>query len=170
MVEAEIEITEFTNHDSFITGIIQKYGDLLAKLEYYRKKCEMEKGLMETPTEMGPKLKSNLEGIKVLQFSGNIKNYRAWERIFKNTMSRNSQDEGSRLARLIEAIQPPPLKYEIECFTTTKAIWAFLDKLFEDDKELIRILMNEIKTMKPLKVKDTKRIRNFVATVCGFIL
>ena len=108
MVEAEIEITEFTNHDSFITGIIQKYGDLLAKLEYYRKKCEMEKGLMETPTEMGPKLKSNLEGIKVLQFSGNIKNYRAWERIFKNTMSRNSQDEGSRLARLIEAIQPPP--------------------------------------------------------------
>ena len=84
-------------------------------------------------------------------------------------MSRNSQDEGSRLARLIEAIQPP-LKYEIECFTTTEAIWAFLNKLFGDDKELIRILMNEIKTMKPLKVKDTKSIRNFVATVRGFIL
>ena len=30
--------------------------------------------------------------------------------------------------------------------------------------------MNEIKTMKPLKVKDTKSIRNFVATVRGFIL
>ena len=86
-------------------------------------------------------------------------------------MSRNSQDEGSRLARLIEAIQPPPpLKYEIERFPTTEAIWAFLDKLFGDDKELIRILMNEIKTMEPLKVKDTKSIRNFVATVRGFIL
>ena len=43
MVEAEIEITDFTNHDSFITGIIGKYGDLLAKLEHYRKKCEMDK-------------------------------------------------------------------------------------------------------------------------------
>ena len=84
-------------------------------------------------------------------------------------MNKNSQDEGSQLARLIEAIKPP-LKYEIECFTTTEAIWAFLDKLFGDDKELIRILMNEIKTMKPLKVKDTKSIRNFVATVRGFIL
>ncbi len=30
--------------------------------------------------------------------------------------------------------------------------------------------MNEIKTMKPLKVKDTKSIRNFVTTVRGFIL
>ena len=65
---------------------------------------------------------------------------------------------------------PPPLKNEIECFATTEAIWVFLDKLFRDDKELIRILMNEIKTMKPLKVKDTKSIRNFVATVRGFIL
>ena len=36
MLEAEIEITEFTNHDSFITAIIEKYGDLHAKLEYYR--------------------------------------------------------------------------------------------------------------------------------------
>ena len=45
-----------------------------------------------------------------------------------------------------------------------------LNKLFGDDKELIRILMNEIKTMKPLKVKDGKSIRNFVAVVCGFIL
>ena len=62
---------------------------------------------METPTELGPKPKSNLERIKVPQFSGNIKNYRTWKRIFKDTMSRNSQDEGSRLARLIEAIQPP---------------------------------------------------------------
>ena len=35
IVEAEIEITDFTNHDSFITGIIGKYGDLLAKLEHY---------------------------------------------------------------------------------------------------------------------------------------
>ena len=113
MVEAEIEITEFTNHDSFITGIIEKYGDLLAKLEYYRKKCEMEKGLMETPTELGPKPRSNLERIKVPQFSGNIKNYRTWKRIFKDTMSRNSPDEGSRLARLIKAIQPPPPPPEI---------------------------------------------------------
>ena len=69
MVEAEIEQTEFTNYDSFITGIIGKYGDLLAKLEYYRKKSEMGKGLMETPTELGPK------PIKVPQFTGNIKNY-----------------------------------------------------------------------------------------------
>ena len=30
--------------------------------------------------------------------------------------------------------------------------------------------MNDIKTMKPLKVKDVKSVRNFVATVCGFIL
>ena len=29
--------------------------------------------------------------------------------------------------------------------------------------------MNDIKTMKPLKVKDTKSIRNLVATVRGFI-
>ena len=79
MVESEIEITEFTNYHSFITGIIGKYGDLLAKLEYYRKKCEMEKGLMETPTELGPKPKSNLERIKVPQFTGNIKNYRTWK-------------------------------------------------------------------------------------------
>ena len=62
---------------------------------------------METPTELGPKPRSNLERIKVPQFSGNIKNYRTWKRIFKDTMSRNSQDEGSQLARLIEAIQPP---------------------------------------------------------------
>ena len=125
---------------------------------------------METPTELGPKPKSNLERIKVTQFSGNIKNYRTRKRIFKDTVSRNSQDEGSRLARLIEAIQPPPpLKYEIDCFTTTEAIWAFLDKLFGDDKELIRILMNEIKTMKPLKVKDTKSIQNFVATYSSWI-
>ena len=125
---------------------------------------------METPTEWGPKPKSNLERIKVPQFSAlNIKNYRTWKNIFKDTMNKNSQDEGSQLARLIEAIKAP-LKYEIECFTTTEAIWAFLDKLFGDDKELIRILMNEIKTMKPLKVEDTKSIRNFVATVRGFIL
>ena len=47
MVEAEIEITDFTNHDSFVTGIIGKCGDLLAKLEHYRKNCEMDKGLMK---------------------------------------------------------------------------------------------------------------------------
>ena len=70
-------------------------------------------------------------------------------------MKRNYENEGSQLARLIEAIQAP-LRYEIECFTTTKAIWEFLDKLFGDDKELIKILMNDIKTMKPLKVKDAK--------------
>ena len=169
MVEADIETTDFINHDSFITGIIEKYGDLLAKLEHYRKGCEMAKRLNEIPTELGSKTKSNLERIKVPQFSGNIKNYRTWKRIFKDTMSKNSQDEGSQLARLIEAIQSP-LKYEIECFTTTEAIWAFLDKLFGDDKELIRMLMNEIKTMKPLKVKDAKSIRNFVAVVRGFIL
>ena len=72
MVEAEIEITDFTNHDNFITGIIGKYGDLLAKLEHYQKRCEMDKGLMETPIGWGPKPKSNLERIKVPQFSGNI--------------------------------------------------------------------------------------------------
>ena len=41
-------------------------------------------------------------------------------------MSKNSQDEGSQLARLIEAIQAP-LKYEIECFTTFNSrqiIWG----------------------------------------------
>ena len=108
IVEAEIETTDFTNPDSFITGIIARYGDLLAKLEHYRKRCEMDKRLKETPTELGPKPKSNLERIKVPQFSGNIKNYRTWKRIFKDTMSKNSQDEGSQLARLIEAIQPPP--------------------------------------------------------------
>jgi hypothetical protein len=58
-------------------------------------------------------------------------------------MKRNYENEGSQLARLIEAIQVP-LRYEIECFTTTKAIWEFLDKLFGDDKELIKILMNDI--------------------------
>ena len=31
-------------------------------------------------------------------------------------------------------------------------------------------MINEIKTTKPLKVKDIKSIRNFVATVRGFIL
>ena len=105
MVEAEIEITDFTNHDNFITGIIEKYGDLLAKLEHYRKRCEMDKGLMETPTEWGPKPKSNLERIKVPQFSGNIKNYRTWRRIFKDTMSKNSQDEGSQLNALLQRKQ-----------------------------------------------------------------
>ena len=70
---------------------------------------------------------------------------------------------------MIEAIQAP-LRYEIECFTTTIAIWEFLDKIFGDDKELIKILMNDIKTMKPLKVQDAKSIRNLVATVRGFIL
>jgi hypothetical protein len=32
MVEAEIESTNFTNHDSFITEITAKYGDLLANI------------------------------------------------------------------------------------------------------------------------------------------
>jgi hypothetical protein len=64
-------------------------------------------------------------------------------------MKRSYENEGSQLARLIEATQAP-LRYEIDCFTTTKAIWEFLDKLFGDDKELITILMNDIKTMKPL--------------------
>jgi hypothetical protein len=51
---------------------------------------------------------SNLERIKVPQFSGNIKNnYRTWKRIFEDTMKRNYENEGSQLARLIEAIQPP---------------------------------------------------------------
>jgi hypothetical protein len=109
--------------------------------------------------------RSYLERIKVPQFSGNIKNYRTWKRIFEDTMKRNYENEGSQLARLIEAIQAP-LRYE----TTTKAIWEFLDKLFGNDKELIKILMNDIKTMKPLKVKDAKSIRNLVATVRGFIL
>jgi hypothetical protein len=63
-------------------------------------------------------------------------------------MKRNYENEGSQLAKLIEAIQAP-LRYEIECFTTTKAIWEFLEKLFGNDKELIKILMNDIKTMKP---------------------
>ena len=151
MVEADIEKADFTNHDIFITEIIAKYGDLL-------------------PTEMEPKQqRSNLERIKVPQFSGNIKNYRTWKIIFEDAMKRNYENEGSQLARLIEAIQAP-LRYEIECFTTTKAIWEFLDKLFGDGKELIKILMNDIKTMKPLKVKDAKLIRNLVATVRGFIL
>ncbi|CAB4025183.1 Hypothetical predicted protein [Paramuricea clavata] len=172
MVEADIEEADFTNHDIFITEIIAKYGDLLSKLEQYRRKCEVDQTSKGLPTEMEPKQqRSNLERIKVPQFSGNIKHYRTWKRIFEDTMKRNYENEGSQLARLIEAIQPPPpLRYEIECFTTTKAIWEFLDKLFGDDKELIKILMNDIKTMKPLKVKDAKSIRNLVATVRGFIL
>ncbi|CAB3986904.1 Hypothetical predicted protein [Paramuricea clavata] len=170
MVEADIEEADFTNHDIFITEIIAKYGDLLSKLEQYRRKCEVDQTSKGLPTEMEPKQqRSNLERIKVPQFSGNIKHYRTWKRIFEDTMKRNYENEGSQLARLIEAIQPP-LRYEIECFTTTKAIWEFLDKLFGDDKELIKILMNDIKTMKPLKVKDAKSIRNLVATVRGFIL
>ena len=108
MVKADIKTTDFTNHDSFITGMIQKYGDLLAKLEHYRKGCEMDKRLNKMPTELGSKTKSNLERIKVPQFSGNMKNYRTWKRIFKDTMSKNSQDEGSQLARLIGASHPPP--------------------------------------------------------------
>ena len=170
MVEADIEKADFTNHDIFITEIIAKYGDLLSKLEQYRRKCEVDQTSKGLPTEMEPKQqRSNLERIKVPQFSGNIKNDRTWKRIFEDTMKRNYENEGSQLARLIEAIQVP-LRYEIECFTTTKAIWEFLDKLFGDDKELIKILMNDIKTMKSLKVKDAKSIRNLVATVRGFIL
>ncbi|CAB4015097.1 Hypothetical predicted protein, partial [Paramuricea clavata] len=164
MVEADIEEADFTNHDIFVTELIAKYGDLLSKLEQYRRKCEVDqtsKGLV--PTEMEPKQqRSNPERIKVPQFSGNIKIYRTWKRIFEDTTKRNYENERSQLARLIEAIQHP-LRYEIECFTTTKAIWEFLDKLFGDDKELIKILMNDIKTMKPLKVKDAKSIRNLVA-------
>ena len=73
MVEAEIEITDFTNHDSFITGIIGKYGDLLAKLEHYRKRCEMDRGLMETPTEWGPKPKSILRESKYRNFLATLR-------------------------------------------------------------------------------------------------
>jgi hypothetical protein len=149
MVEADIEKADFTNHDIFITEIIAKYGDLLSKLEQYRRKCEVDQTSKGLPTEMEPKQqRSYLERIEVPQFSGNIKNYRTWKRIFEDTMKRNYENEGSQLAKLIEAIQAP-LRYEIECFTTTKAIWEFLEKLFGNDKELIKILMNDIKTMKP---------------------
>ncbi|CAB3991322.1 sushi, von Willebrand factor type A, EGF and pentraxin domain-containing 1 [Paramuricea clavata] len=145
-------------------------GDLLSKLEQCRRKCEVDQTSKGLPTEMEPKQqRSNLERIKVPQFSGNIKNYRTWKKIFEDTMKRNYESEGSQLARMIEAIQAT-LRYEIKCFTATKAIREFLDKLFGDNKELIKILMNDIKTMKPLKVKDAKSIQNLVATVRGFIL
>jgi hypothetical protein len=134
MVVADIEKTDFTNHDIFVTEIIAKYGDLLSKLEQYRRKCKVDQTSKGLPTEMEPKQQRfNLERIKVPQFSGNIKNYRTWKRIFEDTMKkRNYENEGSQLARLIEAIQVP-LRYEIECSTTTKAIWEFLDKLFGDE-------------------------------------
>jgi hypothetical protein len=150
--------------------IIARYGDLLSKLEQYRRKCELDKTSKELPTEVDRKQqRSNMERIKVPQFSGNIKNYQTWKRIFEDTIREIMKMKEVNLQRLIEVIQLP-LKYEIECFTTTKAIWEFLDKLFGDDKELIKISMNDIKTMKPLKVKDKMSIRNLVATVRGFIL
>ena len=169
MIEAEVDKDDFGSHDNFIEEIMAVYGNLLTEFEEYRKFKEMEIISKTKSTEKEPKARSNLERIKVPQFSGNIKNYRTWKRIFSNTMEKNGEDQASQLARLIEAIQPP-LRYEVECFTTTGAIWKFLDRLFGDDKELIRILMNDIKTMKPLKAKDTKSIRNFVATVRGCIL
>ena len=84
-------------------------------------------------------------------------------------MSRNSEAKGSQLARLIEAVQPP-LRQEVENFTTTSVIWKYLDKLFGDDKELIRVLINDVKKLRTLKVKDAMSIRGFIATICGFIL
>ena len=109
MVEADIEKSDFTSHDIFITEIIAKYGDLLSKLEQYRRKCEVDQTSKGLPTEMeSEQQRSNLERIKVPQFCGNIKNYRTWKIIFEDTMKRNYENEGSQLARLIEAIQAPP--------------------------------------------------------------
>ena len=77
MVEADIKKADFTNHDIFVTEIIAKYGDLLSKLEQCRRKCKVHQTSKGLPTEMEPKQqRSNLERIKVPQFSGNIKNYR----------------------------------------------------------------------------------------------
>ena len=36
--------------------------------------------------------KSNLERIKVPEFSGDIKSYRTWKRIFIDTMKKNHED------------------------------------------------------------------------------
>ena len=66
-----------------------------------------------------------------------MENYQTWKRTFPDTMKRNCEDGSSQLARLIEAIQPP-LRYEIECFTTAKAIWEFRDRFFGDDKGLLQ--------------------------------
>ena len=133
MTEAKVEEGDFTSHDGFIEAVMTEYGGLLAELENYRKASKIINNTVSKPTEKSTESekerpKSNLEIIKVPQFSGNIKNYRTWKRIFKDTMKKNYEDEGNQLARLIEAIQPP-LKFEIECFTTTEAIWKFLDKL-----------------------------------------
>ncbi|CAB4007860.1 Hypothetical predicted protein, partial [Paramuricea clavata] len=65
MVEADIEKADFTNHDIFVTELIA-YGDLLSKLEEYRRKCEVDQTSKGLPTKMEPKQKgSNLERIKV---------------------------------------------------------------------------------------------------------
>lgn len=166
IIEVQAAGEELAKHDSFIEEIMTEFGALLTKLEDYRR-SQKEPAL--TPPEKEPKPRSNLERIKVPQFAGNIKNYRTWKRLFNEAMTRNGEDEGSQLARLIEAIQPP-LRLEIENYTSTTPIWKYLDKLLGDDKELIRILMNDIKTMRSLKVKDSKSIRGFVATIRGFML
>lgn len=174
MIEAEVEEGDFVSHDGFIETVMAEYGGLLTELENYRKASKIVNNTVPKPTGKSTdnekdRPRSSLERIKVPQFSGNIKNYRTWKRIFKDTMKKNHEDEGNQLARLIEAIQPP-LRMEIECFTTTEAIWKFLDKLLGDDNELIRILMNDIKTMRPLRSKDANSIRSFVATIRRFIL
>jgi hypothetical protein len=89
-----------TNHDTFITEIIARYGDLLSKFQQYRRKCEVD----QTSKDLPKQPRYNLDKIKVPQFSGNIKNYRT--RIFEDTMKRNYENEGSQLARLIKAIPP----------------------------------------------------------------
>jgi hypothetical protein len=91
-----------TNHDTFITEIIARYGDLLSKFQQYRRKCEVD----QTSKDLPKQPRYNLDKIKVPQFSGNIKNYRTWKRIFEDTMKRNYENEGSQLARLIKAIPP----------------------------------------------------------------
>ncbi|CAB3985976.1 Hypothetical predicted protein [Paramuricea clavata] len=66
MVEADIEEADFTNHDIFITEIIAKYGDLLSKLEQYRRKCEVDqtsKGLLvQSQTLFSPHGAAEKEG------------------------------------------------------------------------------------------------------------
>ena len=107
MIEAEVDKDDFGSHDNFIEEIMAVYGNLLTEFEEYRKFNEMEIISKAKSTEKEPKARSNLERIKVPQFSGNIKNYRTWKRIFSNTMEKNGEDQASQLARLIEAIQPP---------------------------------------------------------------
>ena len=121
LAEVQVAGEGLTKHDRFIEEIMAEFGALLTKLEDYRR--SQKEAALNSP-EKEPKPRSNLERIKVPQFAGNIKNYRTWKRLFNEAMTRNSEDEGSQLARLIEAIQPP-LRFEIENYTTTTTIWKY---------------------------------------------